>query len=68
MHVLQTVQAQNDKADQMRSSTRQKKQETGKKNALTELRAAQERKTTQAKCVQLTGPQFLLELLDQQQC
>lgn len=43
------VQAAIDKAEQMRSSTRQKKQETGKKNAIAELRAAQERKTTQAK-------------------
>ncbi|DBA90382.1 hypothetical protein WJX77_011707 [Trebouxia sp. C0004] len=40
-----------DKADQMRSSTRQKKPDTGKKDAMAELRArraqAQERKTTQ---------------------
>ena len=43
------LQAAIDKAEQMRSSTRQKKQETGKKNAIAELRAAQERKTTQAK-------------------
>lgn len=39
-----------DKADQMRSSTRQKKPDTGKKDAMAELRArraqAQERKTT----------------------
>ncbi|KAL3144358.1 hypothetical protein ABBQ32_004113 [Trebouxia sp. C0010 RCD-2024] len=45
----QQQQAAIDKAEQMRSSTRQKKQETGKKNAIAELRAAQERKTTQAK-------------------
>lgn len=43
------VQAAIDVAEQMRSSTRQKKQETGKKAAIAELRAAQERKTTQAK-------------------